>query len=213
MNRNTISLILCLASAVCALTACGSAKNGSSDAGTSSVAAETTPSKAFSVTDCHVMQPPEEGWTAEELMSVTYLYGRQLEYPLTLGSLDGSIELKNIEPNIAGNVHATLCHGDQTVGNAVFHVKTVEEVDKDTPIDQFLFMGDNNTPDSLVINGKSIDTEFKDMQSCLGKEVKTDNSSEQAIFYKTKGDSFTIKALNSSGMFSALSVYGLCPIQ
>jgi len=213
MNRNTISLILCLASAVSALTGCGSAENGSTAADTSSVAAETTASKAFSVTDCHVMQPPEEGWTAKELMSVTYLYGRQLTYPLTLDALGDSIELKNIEPNIAGNVHATLCHGGQVVGNVIFSVKNVEEVGQDTPIDQFMFMGDNNTPDSLIINGKSIDTEFKDMQSCLGEEAKNGESSDKKICYKTKGDSFTLAVLNSDGMFSSLSINGLCKAQ
>lgn len=30
------------------------------------------------------MEPPEGGWTIEELMSVTYLCGKQLTYPLTM---------------------------------------------------------------------------------------------------------------------------------
>jgi len=214
MHRNNISILLCLAAAACLLTGCASSKNGSdelSNDSSSSAVAETSTSEADSITDYHTIQPPEEGWTTEELMSVTYLYGRQLTYPLTLGALGDSIELKNMEPNIAGNVHVTLCHGDQIVGNAIFNVKTVEEVNQDTPIDQFMFLGDQNTPNSLVINGKSIDTEFENMQGYLGETVKSSESSK--IFYKTKGDSFTIAAINSNGVFSALSLYGMSQTQ
>ena len=218
MNRKNLSRLFCLAAGLFALTGCGTAEHGaetaaSTAAAATSTAATTAAAAAVSAADRHVMQPPAGGWTAEELMSVTYLYGRQLAYPLTLAALGDSIELKNMEPNIAGNIHVTLCHGGQTVGNAVFSVKTVEEVGQDTPIDQFMFLGDQNTPDSLVINGKCIDTEFMDMQSCLGEESENGETSDKKICYKTTGDSFTLAALNSSGMFSSLSIYGLCKAQ
>lgn len=38
-----------------------------------------------------VITPPENGWTAEELMSVSYVGGIQLAYPLTMESMGGSV--------------------------------------------------------------------------------------------------------------------------
>ncbi len=37
------------------------------------------------------VSPPENGWTAEELMSVSYIYDQSLEYPLTLESFGGGV--------------------------------------------------------------------------------------------------------------------------
>lgn len=38
-----------------------------------------------------VIAPPGNGWTAEELMSVSYVDGMQLAYPLTMESMGGSV--------------------------------------------------------------------------------------------------------------------------
>lgn len=207
MKKKIVAIISGAVMTTSGFTGCASTESDTSSAKTSTA---TASEKSGNVPDYHVIEPPAEGWSAEELMSVTYLYGKRLEYPLTLDSLGDSIELKNMEPNIAGNIHVGLYHDDKLVGNVIFKVKTVEEVSDDTPIDSFLFMGDDIVPDSLVINGKSIDADYVDMKKYLGEVVENSESSEKAIFYKTKDDSFTIDALNSEGVFSMISINNLC---
>ena len=42
-----------------------------------------------------IVAPPRDGWTAEELMSVSYIGGIQLEYPLTLRKMGSGISISN----------------------------------------------------------------------------------------------------------------------
>ena len=216
MKKKTFALIMVLTAAASVFTGCTSAESDSSSAknisaeSTSDNAAETSSGELDSISDHHVIEPPAEGWTADELMSVTYLYGKQLEYPLTLASFGDSFELRDQEPNIAGYVHVSLFHDDKIVGNVVFKEKTVDEVTNDTPIDQFMFIGDDSVPDSLVINGKSIDTDYGDMTEYLGEVFENSDSSETNVFYKTKDNSFNLRTTNKNGIFSIVSIYDLC---
>ena len=47
--------------------------------------------ETVSVEQQTVIAPPEDGWTAEELMSVSYINNYSLSYPLTLESFGGGV--------------------------------------------------------------------------------------------------------------------------
>ncbi len=76
MIKKLVPLIMC---ALC-LTACAS---------------DIPPAKESVPTDMQqVITPPENGWTAEELMNVTYFEGIRLTYPLTMEGMGGSVYFK-----------------------------------------------------------------------------------------------------------------------
>lgn len=156
------------------------------------------------------LQPPEDGWTMDELLGVTYLYGTPLSSPLTLNSLGKEVEGRDKQTNVAGKVMILIYHGDKIVANALYNETSVDEVDGDTPFAYIHFSGDKNDPESLVVNGKQIETEYGDMTEHLGKTRDGIEGHEGSVstmtgyYYKVKDDSFTIETINDDGKFSAL---------
>ena len=67
------------------------------------------------------MEPPEAGWTIEELMSVTYLCGKQLTYPLTMEYLgeDFSLDEAN-KTELKLSIGYPLLYKDKKIGLFTF---------------------------------------------------------------------------------------------
>lgn len=197
--------MICTLIISCCLPGCGNdvPQNAENSISTNSV------SESKKNVDFKTVEPPEEGWTIEELLSVTYLYGKQLSYPLTLNSLPDEVEGRDQEPNIKGDILVTLYHGDETIGFAAFDTKSEDEVDMDTPFRYIAFLGDKENDDSLVINGKSLGSDYENMTDYLGQLAEDNDDKEYTIFYRTKDDSFKLNATVIDNVFKTLVIYNI----
>lgn len=209
MKKNFSIILSCMLLASSVFVGCGNNPSKASNSDNSS----TTSQEQNEIKDQKLIEPPDEGWTIEELLSVTYLYGNQMSYPITLNSLPDEVEGRDQEPNISGNIMVRLYHGDEMIGFGLYDTKSEDEVDMDTPFNYIQFFIDKETDDSLVINGKSLGSDYENMTDYLGQIAEDNDDSDNTIFYKTKDDSFKLDAVVSANVFTTLAIYNMSDIE
>lgn len=86
MKRKIWSVFLCSVMLAGVVSGCGTDESTTDTSPSLSTVEETSEVSTVQITETEyiTMEPPEGGWTIEELMSVTYLCGKQLTYPLTM---------------------------------------------------------------------------------------------------------------------------------
>ena len=152
--KKIFSILLCISMLMCSATGCGTDNNSSIDSKT-----EQSQSSEY-----ETIKPPEDGWTIEELMSVTYVCGKQLTYPLTMNSFGNKVEifedtLKVQNAKETPSVMAELCSDNEFMGAAFFNRGSVDDVSGDTPINTISFdthsdfFEKNGSP--IILNGVS----------------------------------------------------------
>ena len=103
------------------------------------------------------IEPPEDGWTVDELLSVTYVYGQQLENPCTLNTLgdDFSFDLSTFTYFEENNSSVIMLQYQNTIISAVslYNCKNQEDVCDTTEINGYVFnlSLENNNASNLYI--------------------------------------------------------------
>ena len=213
MKRKIFSLFLCSMVLTGGLVSCSTDKSTADTSLSSSTVEETTEAATDQVaeTEYKTMDPPEEGWTIEELLSVTYLYGEQLSYPITLNSLPNEVKEGDFETTRAGDIAVQLYHGDDVIGFGTYNVDSVDVINSDTPFNviTFYYNSKDDTKNKLMINGKKIGSDYGNMSDCLGELAEDTDNNDNTIFYKTKDDIFRINAVNRENVFTTLSLHNI----
>ena len=158
----------------------------------------------------NVIKPPDDGWTIEGLLDVTYLYGKPLTTPFNLKSLGKEVEGRDKEPNIAGRIMISIFHDDELIASAVYDKTSEDEVNEDTPFASIQFFRDDKAPESLVINGKRLGSDDSDVADYLGKVVDDNDNKENTVYYMTKDNGFSIETINRDGKFISFVLKQLC---
>ena len=115
--------ILITAAIACTLTACGNDIRGQ-------VSEETV-----AVDEMKTIEPPEDGWTLEQLNQVLYMNGQKIELPLMFSSLGDGYEIRDIEHYDDSNrASGVLYYNNQFVAIIVFY-----EMEKDYKITNLSF--------------------------------------------------------------------------
>lgn len=129
-------------------------------------------------------EPPEGGWTTEEIMSVTYLCGRKMSYPLSLDSLGEGFRLTNYSRFLAlGKLTpASLLYKGQQLANAtvinyenemmIYNIVTFTDICEVEGIEPF------------VINGVTFGDSYEDVLAALGED--TQYTSDFSISYSDR---------------------------
>ncbi|WP_295081775.1 hypothetical protein [Ruminococcus sp.] len=162
------------------------------------------------ISDYNITKPPDDGWTLDELLGVTYLYGKPLTSPLTLNSLGKDVEGRDKGTNIEGHVMISVYHDDEYIAAALYDATSEDEVDGDTPFSYIQFFKDDKDPESLVVNGKRLGTDYGDMADHLGKVIEDNDDNIHTIFYKTKDDSFSLETIYRDDKFASFVLKRLC---
>lgn len=117
--------------------------------------------------DMETIEPPEDGWTLEDLLSVTYIYGQKISYPCTLNDLGENFELdsKNYYKDVETNtITLTLNYKENPTACVIMDEFDEKKIDKNTEILRFFFsqsleceitvngIGLNNTKDQVMLN-------------------------------------------------------------
>ncbi|MGN0636834.1 MAG: hypothetical protein ACI4J0_00550 [Huintestinicola sp.] len=110
--------------------------------------------------------PPEDGWTAEKIMSVSYIGGNQLEYPLTLRSLGAGVSLTDIMWSGEDENERAYFLEDASDSSAVWIGTTYAEVEfgkeysqitADDPMTKIMFYGEEFSVNGIKKNASADD--------------------------------------------------------
>ena len=210
MKRKMLSLFLCSFMLTCVVSGCDADESTANTSSSSSIVEET---------EYKTMKPPEEGWTIEELMSVTYICGEQLSYPLTMNSFGNKVEifedtLKVQNAKDTPSVMAELCSENEFVGAAFFNRDSVDDVSGDTPINTISFdthsdfFEKNGSP--ITLNGVSFGDTKEELIDALGSKVKINEEAYiiTYIFDEIQDLKF-IASYDDQGCFGRITFYNL----
>lgn len=186
MKNKPLTTLLCVALTACSLTGCNPDNSLSEATVGSSSAVET-------------MDPPEDGWTENEILSVTYLCGRQLSYPLTITSLGEGFELgegteKVYERSIGQRVDAELWYKKERLALVALDAETIEEVNNDTRI-YAIYIDDSsaaymNSDGNISLNGISVGDSIDKLEDTLGSP-SSHNEKTFTCTYNMRNDPYS----------------------
>ena len=126
------------------------------------------------------VEPPEGGWTTEEIMDVTYLCDKQLVYPLSMDDLGEGFSLEHYD-RVASRkrlVPAALCYGGKQLANA-----TVVKVDGKRMIYNVVLFPEVcevENVEPFVINGIKMYDTIEEVEAALGEP---NYKSDDALMY------------------------------
>lgn len=125
-----------------------------------------------------VIAPPENGWTAEELMSVSYFDGVQLSYPITARSLGSAygvlMDLKNSDGDTIYCIGKDIMSLDNYAN--IRASDDVTELSPDTEITEFWSYSEN-----ISVNGIKVGADKDDAISALGEPDSIEDGSYDTI--------------------------------
>lgn len=167
MKRKFLSVLTALAITV-SLSACQPSSSTELIDSVTTVVEETV-----EPVEMKTIEPPEDGWTLEELLSVTYVYGQQLENPCTLNTLgdefnfnistfnysdenNSSVIILQYNGNDISSVELKNCFNESDVSNSV-------EI-------AGIFLTDyyKTNIDNVVLNGISFFSSKEQVIECFG---------------------------------------------
>ncbi len=184
MKKRIFSLFVCAALLMCSTVGCG---KGEGSAG-----------------EYKTMEPPEDGWTIEELLSVTYLCDTQLSYPLTLESLGEDFSLNADEMSYRETeksvIAGLLYNGNSCATIWQMSTNKFSEITNDMPIDAIEINSfSTGIEQPVVINGITFQADAEQVTAAFGEpdEVYDDNSI--FIYYFNNDESKTLEFTFNSG--------------
>lgn len=209
MKRKIFSVLLCATMLMCSAAGCKSDKSSSVD---------STVEQSQSI-KYETIEPPEGGWTIEELMSVTYVCGKQLTYPLTMNSFGNKVEifedtLKVQNAKDTPSVMAELCSDNEFMGAAFFNRGSVDDVSGDTPINTISFdthsdfFEKNGSP--IILNGVSFGDTKEELIDALGSKAKINDETYTITYiFNEIQDLKFIASYDDQGCFGRITFYNL----
>lgn len=125
------------------------------------------------------VEPPESGWTHEQISEVTYLCGEPFSLPCKLEDLPDDFEISKLVPQ--DNAYITVSGQDKDCYNAWLQVDGdyvglahYYEDGMDKIVFSIDFPQDLYGRDILVINGVNQNSLFSEVEQALGKFVPVD---------------------------------------
>lgn len=194
MKRKIFSLFLCSMVLTGGLVSCGTDKSTADTSSSSTTVEETTDAPTVQVTETEykTMEPPEEGWTIEELMSVTYLCGKQLTYPLTMEYLGEDFSIDETSKIFSKSSDGfPLLYKNKSIGLVGFEKNSENSSDYDN-ITTIMFNTNvsSSALDCIVVNGISLGSINTDVKSMIGTPCDKSTDGRYAYTIQNGDDKF-----------------------
>ncbi len=140
------------------------------------------------------MTPPEDGWTIEELASVTYLCHAELPYPTTIATLGDGFSCSFddcIYKSENGEITASLNYNNRYLGIVQFEdCYEKEDVSEQSSINLIMIANpevDEHIP--IIINGIELGDTKKEVLHALGEQYKV-RTTLYSYFDRETGEEF-----------------------
>ena len=194
MKRKILSVFLCSLMLAGTVSGCDADESTTDTSPSLSTVEETTEAPTVQVTEAEykTMEPPEDGWTIEELMSVTYLCGKQLTYPLTMEYLgeDFSLDEAN-KTELKLSIGYPLLYKDKKIGLVTFK-KNSNQSSNHGDITSLMFNTNvsSSALDCIVVNGISLGSINTDVKSMIGTPCDKSTDGRYAYTIQNGDDKF-----------------------
>lgn len=157
-----------------------------------------------------VIEPPEDGWTLEELNQVLYMNGQKIELPLMFSSLKEGYEIKEKQYSNEANSDRTAV-GNLYYGNEFVAIVAFNELEKDISIGTLLFETSyyeesQNSTEYIILNGLRLNDDASKIEECLGKDFIIDRNIYKYCLGNEK--QFIIIDPNKKGYMIMINVRG-----
>lgn len=167
---------------------------------------QQTAPKVIDTSGFRTMEVPGNGWTAEDIISVSYINGSQMKYPVRMSDLDTDYEAADWELtdysgyrvrcayNAGRFIHTNLCY-------FFYDALSLDDITKDSPADEFSVMySEGDRENIFVVNGLSIGGSTEQMLSALGEPVRKSGLDSTTIYWFTPEDSTFGLTVQTSGI-------------
>ena len=148
---------------------------------------------SLDITEITTIEPPEDGWTLEQLNEVMYLNNEHLYLPCTLEDLNKKFEIQNNFP-YQNEKEKSLTYDVLLNSDYVFGINCKNDKTKKITaiaISQKMISSNIESNDLLIVNGFGLGDNIEELINTLGKPT-----SETEISY-----SYTIKDANINIIF------------
>ena len=165
-------IIAVLAALACTFTACG-------NQGEEQVTAISEESAA-SVAEMKTVEPPEDGWTLEELNQVLYMNGQKIELPLMFSSLGEGYEIRDKRYNDESSEDSDIVGGYLYYENELIALVTFYESENDIEFLTLFFYpeiyeANQDSSEYIKVNGFGLKSQLTDVYNSLGNQFTNEN--------------------------------------
>ena len=194
MKRKILSVFLCSLMLAGTVSGCDADESTTDTSPSLSTVEEATEVSTVQITETEyiTMEPPEGGWTIEELMSVTYLCGKQLTYPLTMEYLGEDFSIDETSEIFSKSSDGfPLLYKNKSIGLVGFEKNSENSSDYDN-ITTIMFNTNvsSSALDCIVVNGISLGSINTDVKSMLGTPCDKSTDGRYAYTIQNGDDKF-----------------------
>ena len=190
--KNKLLSIFAAIAVITSLTACQSGKT-EQETQISVVAEQST-----ETVEMKTIEPPVDGWTANNLLDVTYVYNQKVTLPCTIDTLSSSFSYdKNYEyltDEESNTISITLFRNEDSVATAVLKdCESIEDVSANTIVERLFFTDFLTDENNIFINGIT----FGDDKSLVIEKLGVpDNDEKNYIEYYDKNNEKLLLKIN-----------------
>lgn len=189
--------ILITAAIACTLTACGNDGEGQ-------VSEETV-----AVAEMKTIEPPEDGWTLEQLNQVLYMNGQKIELPLMLSSLGEGYEIRDKRYNDESSLDHDVVAGALYYKNQFVAVTGFHEYEDDYEFLTMIFSpsyctAKQNPSEYIRINGFGMTDNNNKLKDSLGNNYIFDSN---IYVYDIKNSNYSIHIIGEENDYGILIKY------
>lgn len=137
------------------------------------------------------VEPPEDGWTLEELLNVTNIYGQTLKLPCTLNDMNENFSY-DLQDGLAdtenGYMSVILKYNNESIASIVLKdCNSISDISEQSVVCRMFFSSflNENNKENIFINGISLSGSDKDIIKKLGNP---DITEKNLIIYCDKND-------------------------
>ena len=135
------------------------------------------------VAEMKTIEPPKDGWTLDELMNVTYIYGKTINLPCTLNDLPKEFTCDKTDSlyfEEANYLSVTLNYNDEFIGSiGLQNCATPDDISEQSVVDR-LFVSDwanDKNKDNIFVNGLLLNDDYEAVVEKLGTPDITEDYS------------------------------------
>lgn len=137
------------------------------------------------------VEPPEDGWTLEELNEVLYMNGQPIDLPLMFSSLGDGYEIRDKRYNDESSSDSDIVGGYLYYKDELIALVTFYELESDIEFltlffYPYVYEDHQNSSNYIIINGFGLKNEVDEVYNLLGNKFV--NESEIITYTTTDGN-------------------------
>ncbi len=154
------------------------------------------------------VEPPEDGWTLEELNEVLYMNGQPIDLPLMFSSLGDGYEIRDKRYNDESSSDSDIVGGYLYYKDELIALVTFYELENDIEFLKLYFFPDiyesfQNSIAYININGFGLHNNIDEIHRFLGSDYQNEH---ELLIYDVKYSNYSITIPNTKEFWISLEV-------